>query len=224
MPAPTTLPMAPNVPITMTIKYIDVWPNDTTKNNGKGYGPSLSLRGTVNGQDCRVYPKGFLDRNLQRLMQANVIEMGAYATDPEAKYSIPVLDGDEIQLVLEQPAGEKYPAFIARNPKLFAAVPKPGREAPKGAPSDDGYLNALLMVPPGSISGGTFPSTTVRTIGTQLTTIQRVSAVDRMRECIGAAIGLANEAKELFHDRPAGFTPEDIQKIAVTLFLDGYGR
>lgn len=117
--------MAPNVPITMTIKYVDVWPNDKSKNNGKGYGPSLALRGTVDGQDCRVYPKGFLDRNLQRLMQADVIELGSYATDPEAKYSIPVNDGEDIQLELEQPAGEKYPAFVARNPKLFAVAPQP---------------------------------------------------------------------------------------------------
>lgn len=211
--------MAPNVPITMTIKYIDVWPNDTTKNNGKGYGPSLSLRGTVSGQDSRVYPKGFLDRNLQRLMQANVIELGAYATDPEVKYSIPVLDGEEIQLELEQPAGEKYPAFIARNPKLFATPPKPGRETPKGAPIDDGYLDSLAGLTPGG--NRAMP---VAPIQGQSTITTRVSAVDRMRICIGAAIGLANEAAELFHDRADGFTSEDVQKIAVTLFLDGHGR
>lgn len=208
----------------MDIRFVDIFPNDTTKNNGKGYGPSLSLRGTVNGQDCRVYPKGFLDRNLQRLMQANVIELGAYATDPEVKYSIPVLDGEDIQLELEQPAGEKYPAFIARNPKLFAAAPKPGRETPKGAPSDDGYLNALIGDPAGSVRSGSVTSSGSGGGDGGVATVQRVSAVDRMRVCIGAAIGLANEAAELFHDRADGFTSEDVQKIAVTLFLDGYGR
>lgn len=209
--------MAPNVPITMTIKYVDVWPNDTTKNNGKGYGPSLSLRGTVNGQDCRVYPKGFLDRNLQRLMQANVIELGAYATDPEVKYSIPVLNGEDIQLELEQPAGEKYPAFIARNLKLFATPPKPGREMPKGAPSDDGYLDSLAGFTPGG--NRAMP---VAPIQGQSTITTRISAVDRMRACIGAALTLAEEASDLMQGPK--FSPEDIRAIAISIFIDGHGR
>lgn len=213
MSAPTTLQMAPNVPITMTIKYVDVWPNDTSKNNGKGYGPSLALRGTVDGQDCRVYPKGFLDRNLQRLMQADVIELGSYATDPEAKYSIPVNDGEDIQLELEQPAGEKYPAFVARNPKLFAIAPKPGRETPRPSPSDDGYLNALVGDPPGNVGSGTVAR------GPQIPLLVPNDA--RMTNCFGSAITIIRDAEQL-SGKLATF--EDIRSTAISLYIQGAGR
>lgn len=213
----------------MEVKFCDVYPNDPAKNNGKGYGSSVSLRGFVDGEDVRVYPKGFTDRTLRTLISADVIELGTYDDDPGEKYSIPVLDGKQVQLLMDQPAGERYAAFTALNLSRVTTPTKPGRETPKAAPTDDSaYADVLALqyTPQQGMAEAAIPTTayTGKTNVVQPSPIPRVSGVDRMRECIGAAIGLANEAKELFHDRPDGFTPEDIQKIAVTLFIDGYGR
>lgn len=201
--------MAPNKPITMTIKYVDVWPNDTSKNEGKGYGASLALRGTVDGEDVRVYPKGFVDRNIQKLMQADVIELGQYDADPEAKYSIPVNDGEDIQLELEQPAGERYPAFVARNPKLFGIAPvKPGRETPKNIPDEDGYLDAL-------VNGS---DATVAKIEQKRGVVDEIT---RMTNCFGHAITIIKTAHEL---SGLMFTGEDVRSTAISLFIGGAGR
>jgi hypothetical protein len=107
----TTLQMTVNKPMQAVIKYVNVWPNDTTKNSGKGYGASLNLKGTFDGTpDASVYPKGFLNRNIQALVDAGVIEDGNYPHDPAERYSIPVVTSD-VTLLLEQNAGEKYPTF-----------------------------------------------------------------------------------------------------------------
>src|SRR5258708_7816493 len=151
---PQTLKLAPNVPVIMEVKFCDVYPNDPAKNNGKGYGSSVSLRGFVDGEDVRVYPKGFTDRTLRTLISADVIELGTYDDDPEEKYSIPVLDGKNVQLLMEQPAGERYPAFVARNLSGVTTSVKPGRETPKGTPTDDGYMQALIGDPPSSLGRG----------------------------------------------------------------------
>lgn len=111
---PTTLPLAPNVPVAISLRYIDVWPNDMSKNNGKGFGASLALTGTVDGQDRRVYPKGFLDRNLGVLAAAGVIAPSSYDHDPAKKYSIPVLT-PHVVVCMEQPAGERWPSFVVRD-------------------------------------------------------------------------------------------------------------
>lgn len=96
-----------NVPFVMQLKYIDLWPNDTTKNKGKGYGPSLALRGDIGGVDSRVYPKGFADANIDAMVNAGIIAAIDYDYDPTERYSIDVKDGD-ITITLSQPAGEKY--------------------------------------------------------------------------------------------------------------------
>jgi hypothetical protein len=105
---PTTYKPTVNVPFHMTLKYIDVWPNDPSKDpKGKGYGASLALRGDINGEDSRVYPKGFLDANLRAMIDAGIIAVGTYSDDPTEKYSIPVKHAD-IVITLAQPAGERY--------------------------------------------------------------------------------------------------------------------
>jgi hypothetical protein len=125
--------MTVNKPMQAVIKYVNVWPNDTTKNSGKGYGASLNLKGTFDGTpDASVYPKGFLNRNIQALVDAGVIEDGNYPHDPAERYSIPVVTSD-VTLILEQNAGEKYPSF-----KVLANLDRAreGDPAPKtnGAP------------------------------------------------------------------------------------------
>src|SRR5258708_21630360 len=115
---PQTLKLAPNVPVIMEVKFCDVYPNDPAKNNGKGYGSSVSLRGFVDGEDVRVYPKGFTDRTLRTLISADVIELGTYYDDPEEKYSIPVLDGNDAQVFLFQPSGDGNAACVARNRRV----------------------------------------------------------------------------------------------------------
>lgn len=134
-----------NVPLRTKIKYIDVWPNDPSKNNGKGYGASLSLKDEAGD---RIYPKGFLDRNLETLRAAGVISSGdVYDDNPAEKYSIPVLHGD-VEIYMEQPAGEKYARFAVKviggngKPPIASALPQ---NAPKHVPGDedDGYMASL---------------------------------------------------------------------------------
>lgn len=224
---PQTLKLAPNVPVVMEIKYVDIYPNDTAKNNGKGYGSSVSLRGFVDGVDARMYPKGFTDRTLRILISADVIELGTYDDDPEEKYSIPVLDGKQVQLLMEQPAGERYAAFTALNLSRTVGPSKPGREAPKAAPTDDSaYADVLaLQYTPQQGTAGASPPTTFYTGKTnvaQPNPIPRVGAVDRMRACIGAALTLANEAATI--EDGVSFAPEDIRAIAISMYIDGHGR
>lgn len=111
---PTTIKLAPNVPFRMTVRYVDVWPNDTTKNAGKGYGPSLCLTGAnPAGEAVRFYPPGKLPVALAALTLGGVIAPGQYSLDPAQKYNIPVQRGD-VEIVLEQGPGDKY-AEIAVN-------------------------------------------------------------------------------------------------------------
>ena len=109
-----TVKLAPNVPLQMQIRFIDVWPNDPSKDpNGVGYGASLSLKGLINGEEGKCYPKGKLWAVLKALKAGGVIDpAGQYDEEPAEKYSIPVQTAD-VSLVLEQLAGQRYPEFRA---------------------------------------------------------------------------------------------------------------
>ena len=106
----TTYKMTVNVPVDMKLEHIDVWPNDPSKNEGKGYGASLALTGQIKGQPSRIYPKGFLNKNIEKLVASEVIEDGHYELDPAEHYSIPAMEG-HITVVNSQPAGERYANF-----------------------------------------------------------------------------------------------------------------
>lgn len=136
-----------NVPFQMQLKYIDVWPNDPSKNNGRGYGPSLALRGDINGVDSRVYPKGFCDANIDAMVNAGIIAADTYDYDPAEKYSIKVKNGD-ITITLSQPAGEKYAKTVFAlseqgtlgSPSAPAVAVAPHRGTPKALPGEfDGF-------------------------------------------------------------------------------------
>lgn len=102
--------MAPNVPVAMKIRFVDVWPNDPSKDpKGKGYGSQVSVKGEVGGErDTLIYLKGLTSVAIGQLESAGVIARSNYMHDPGAKYSIPVMSGD-VTMVLDQPADERYP-------------------------------------------------------------------------------------------------------------------
>jgi hypothetical protein len=160
--------MTVNVQVQMQIKYVDVYANDTTKNAGKGYGSQVAVKGTINGSTETIYLKGFTDANLSQLQSAGVIASGSYDADPAQKYNIPVSGKSAVTLVLNQPAGQKYPKLAITGdtptpaptsngtPKSTAPVASalsqnehnvgwlPGDEVETGAPpATNGKLGAL---------------------------------------------------------------------------------
>ncbi len=140
--------MTVNVPVTMRPKFVDVYANDISKNGGKGYGSQVSMKGTVDGKDELIYLKGFTNDNVGQLVDAGVIAPTHYDHDPAEKYNIPVIGKHEITLVLEQPAGQKWPkmkitsahATNGTPPISQAAKPAP----PKVVPSDNGAWDAMV--------------------------------------------------------------------------------
>lgn len=139
----TTLKMTVNVPVDLQLKYIDVWPNDPDKDPaGKGYGASVALKGTVNGEEYRIYPKGFVNKTIEKLVNAGVIEDGHYQHDPAEKYSIPVKQGN-IRIVNAQPAGERYANFDiqAVNGRAVLPAPKVRATVPNAKPPVPSHAN-----------------------------------------------------------------------------------
>ncbi len=139
----TTLKLTTNIPVDLDLKYIDVWPNDPSKNEGKGYGASISLKGTVDGEDVRIYPKGFVNKTIEKLVNYGVVEDGHYEHDPAEQYSIPFQQGN-IRIVNAKPAGERYENFdiLAVSGKATVATAKPAARTislpiapPKSPPS-----------------------------------------------------------------------------------------
>jgi hypothetical protein len=122
-PANNKVDMLTNVPIRMSIKYIDVYPD-----SGKGYGASMRLKGTIDGADAIVYPKGKVWAAVKAMKAAGVIDSGGeYEDDPTEKYSIPVLHAD-VEMVMRQAAGEKYANFSINTcgeARTVPATPKP---------------------------------------------------------------------------------------------------
>lgn len=144
-----------NVAFAMKLRYIDVWPNNTEKNGGKGYGSQVAIRGEIDGVDQRVYLKGFTDANIDGMVNAGIIAATDYNYDPAEKYSIPVKSGD-ITVTASQPAGEKHAKmkFALNGPAAQAtqaATPAPtqGKRLPG---EDDGYLDSLTNDEPPAVT------------------------------------------------------------------------
>lgn len=185
--AVTTYKPTINVPFAMRIKWVDVFPNDPAKN----YGPSLALRGDINGEDCRVYPKGFLDANLGAMVNAGIIEapsVGDFDYEPAEKYSIPVVQG-AVTITLSQPAGEKYAKTV-----FLTATGKPPVSAPAAVsrprtigtlPGDEpGYLEAVAN------EGSAAPNfaTTGREPGPDYTAQVRTSKLQQVEQQYACAL------------------------------------
>jgi hypothetical protein len=130
--------MTVNVPVQMQIKYVDVYANDTTKNAGKGYGSQVAVKGAINGSTETIYLKGFTDANLSQLQSAGVIASGAFDADPAQKYNIPVIGKHDVALVLNQPAGQKYPKL-----QITPATPIP-TPASNGTPKSTAPVASAL--------------------------------------------------------------------------------
>lgn len=121
------LDLATNIPVVMTIKYVDVWP-DTN-----GYGSQVSLKGTVGGDTVVSYLKGKSWANLKALAEAGVI--GPYdksVEEPSEKTNLPVLHGDNVTLCRQQLPGEKYANLVVTTATAKAPAAKPSVQ-PKGA-------------------------------------------------------------------------------------------
>lgn len=197
--------LAPNVPARMTIRYVDVYPNDTTKNNGQGYGASVRLKGTAaDGGEAVCYPKGKAWAVLKALVAGGVVAPGEYDDDPEKSYSIGVVNGDA-ELVLEQKPGEKYANFKA----TAAGALAPPAPAPVRAGTKESHKE------PHS-EGGPLPYEVPADAAGTPTAPDFAALVDRYEECFGVALSQANVAKQ----RGLPLTGEAIAAVAATLFIE----
>lgn len=122
--------MVPNVPVSMRVKFVDVYANDTSKNNGKGYGSQVAVKGEIGGETFTIYLKGFTNENVGQLVDAGVIAPNHYPHDPAEKYNIPVVGKDAVTLCLEQLAGMKYPKMRITGANGSTSVPSPRSTAP----------------------------------------------------------------------------------------------
>ena len=128
------LAMDMNVPVTMRVKWCTVWPNDMSKNSGKGYGSSVNLTGTalVDGTwvDASLYAKGKTWQVLKALQTAGVITDNNKAwDDPAEKVTVPVnADAGARVFVYQKKHGDTYANFFATDPDGTPPVTAPKKE------------------------------------------------------------------------------------------------
>jgi hypothetical protein len=126
----------------MRVKYCTVWPNDPTKNAGKGYGSSVNLSGTtlVNGEwvDASLYAKGKTWQVLKALQTAGVITANDKAwDDPAEKVTVPVnVDGVSRTFVYQKKHGDAYANFFVTD-SAVPATPAPKQDHAVGDLPDD---------------------------------------------------------------------------------------
>jgi hypothetical protein len=198
-PANNKVDMLTNVPIRMSIKYIDVYPD-----SGKGYGASMRLKGTIDGADAIVYPKGKVWAAVKAMKAAGVIDAnGEYADEPTEKYSIPVIHAD-VEMVMRQAAGEKYATFAVNTYGTARVVPT----TPKPVASH----NTIGRVPwedEQETGGPPAP--------TRIPTDHLAAVATEYAGCLTRARQLALEAKL---DTLGGDLAGTVQAIAATLFIE----
>lgn len=100
---PAKYDMLTNVPVTVDIKYVDVWPD---KN---GYGSQVSVKGAIDGELQTIYLKGKSWANLKALAEAGVI--AGYSKEdeePAEKVNLPVVNGTGVTLCRRQGPGERF--------------------------------------------------------------------------------------------------------------------
>jgi hypothetical protein len=200
--------MTVNVPVPIRVKFVDVYANDTTKNGGKGYGSQVAVKGDINGATETIYLKGFTDANLNQLQQAGVIAAGAYDADPAQKYNIPVSGKHEVTLVLEQPAGQRYPKL-----KISANGAAPPSPPAVQNTSRSTVGNALEPEPYGSLPGdevetGGPPSSNGSVGGFE-------GLLEKYGECFTEAAGFAQRV----HKMGIPVDLSGISAIAATLYI-----
>lgn len=106
-----------NVPLVVRVRYVTVYPNDPTKNNGKGYGSSVAMSGTalINGEwvEASWYAKGKTWAALRALKDAGVIpDYDKAWDDPAERVTVPVVaDQKAVTMCYEKKHGDQYATF-----------------------------------------------------------------------------------------------------------------
>jgi hypothetical protein len=199
--------MTVNVPVQMQIKYVDVYANDTTKNAGKGYGSQVAVKGTINGSTETIYLKGFTDANLSQLQSAGVIASGSYDADPAQKYNIPVSGKSAVTLVLNQPAGQKYPKLA-----ITGDTPTPAPTS-NGTPKSTAPVASALSQNEHNV--GWLPGDEVETGGAPGSVTPFDGLLERYGECLTEAAGFGQRINKL----GIPIDGSAVAAIAATIFI-----
>lgn len=126
-----------NIPATMEIRFVDVWPDRN------GYGSQVSLKGAIDGEPAVTYLKGKTWANLKALHAAGVIgDYDKAIEEPAEKVNVPVLNGSHVTLCRRQLAGEKYATLVVETEGVVSretGTPStPGRTASVKQPVEMG--------------------------------------------------------------------------------------
>jgi hypothetical protein len=209
------LAMVPNVPERFTIKYIDVYPGKVK--DGKTFSAQVRLKGTHNGADAVCYMNGAVWAAVKALVAGGVIDPGQYNEDPQEAYSIPVVTEDVI-LLREQQAGQKYPEWVIRPADGSAPAPRPAATAPapnaKQPHTSGGFIAGLDDADERQFVNRVTEQPTARTAEAPFAVPQQI--VERYRACLKQAVSLAMtelEPKGVKCDGPT------VQALAATLMI-----
>lgn len=222
----TKVTLAPNLPVRMQVRYVDVFENDLTKNGGKGYGASVRLKGTVNGEDAVCYPKGAAWAVLKALQAGGVVAPGEYDDDPAEKYSIPVANGDAT-LVLEHLPGDKYSNFKA-TAALYgapASAPPANGKAPvsiggplpyEAEPGPERAVEAAHVADSARQRQATQPAPSPNAAGPATARPTFAAMAAQYAECFTVALQHAQEAQAI---ADVAIDLQGLSAIAATLYI-----
>lgn len=128
----TKLSLAPNMPVVMDIRYVDVYPQKTV--GAQVYGAQVSLKGVIDGASTIIYLPGKPWANLKALMLAGVIgEYDSSIEDPPEKVNVPVLNGSSVTLCRRQLAGERFATLVVETDGVPSREPgKPSQPSRTG--------------------------------------------------------------------------------------------
>lgn len=91
--------LAPNLAMKVAAKYIDLFPGE--------HGPSVRLKGKFDGEDGVLYLPGNADDSVATLVAAGIIPEYTGTMEPSEAVNLKP-KRKEFELILAQPAGEKY--------------------------------------------------------------------------------------------------------------------
>lgn len=197
--------MQMNVPVQVQqAKYLDVMPP------GK-FGSQFRLKGTVDGDsDAVVYLPGKVWAARKALVEAGVIDTDDFDEEPTEAVNIPLLKTAFV-LMNKQVQGKNYGNIEVAVPPNGQA---PAQQAVMGAkpgpllPNESGeeeYLKALTGEPSKRIVSNTDP---------------RTQDVDLLKECVGYALGVVQDAQRLIDGKlDIVFTGDNVCSLASTLFI-----
>lgn len=200
------LQMVPNKPERFQIKYVNVYPGK--ERDGKTFAPQVGLKGKHNGADAVCYMNGAVWAAIKALVAGGVIDPGQYDENPTESYSIPV-NVEDVTLLREQQAGQKFPEWVIRPADGTAPPPRPAPTPPAShagphiAGLDDAAvpINRTMTAP---AQGGDAPYVVPQQI------------VEKYRACMKAAVALT--AAE-FETKGIACDASTVQAAAATLLI-----